>query len=89
MSGSFMDTGCLCPGCLKSRQDDLLHARLLWKMGERKLTFVEPKDLNDLNYPFLINGFEVNVAGLGCQMHQVLADLFEFLEIENVEIEFI
>lgn len=86
---SFMETGCLCPGCLKSRQDDLLYAKTLWNMGCRKISFVEPKDFDDLNYPFIINGFEVNVAGLECQMHQVLADLFEFLEIDNVEMEFI
>ena len=82
---SFLDTGCQCEGCLKSTKDDLLMARTLWKMGERKIEFPDPENFDDIFYPFIINGFEVNLDATN--VRHVLKDLFEFLEIDNVRFQ--
>ena len=89
---SIMGLGCDCESCSEGRRQDLERARDEWKKGKKEIVF-KPYHYTCIdgccdNYgtDVYINEFELNYDG--DNIESVLNDLFEFLDINNVSIDY-
>lgn len=88
----ILDWGCTCPTCLERTKQTLQIARDRWKNGERYIVF-EPYHYtcsdgccDDYGTKVFVNGFDINCNGDDAV--SVLAGIMEFLEVDNVEIDY-
>lgn len=89
---SILARGCNCTKCIKKKKDRLEVAREEWRKGKRKIEIV-PYHYDcgdgccaDYGEDVYINGVDINCVGE--YVVDVLDKVMEFLEIENVEIEY-
>ena len=82
---------CECDKCTKTREDELKIARQKWSDGERKIVFHEyyyrcgDGCCDGWQTNMYINGVFV---GYGCDDYNKIMNIMEFLEYDNVDIQF-
>lgn len=90
---SFLDYGCTCDRCMKATLQNLQEARGKWNNGEREILFKSyhyscgDGCCDDWGKNVYVNGFEL----LGCDgedTESVIASLMEFLNIDNVNVDY-
>lgn len=89
----ILDQGCGCHHCRESTKKQLEDARENWKNGERKIVFrsfvhnCAEGCCTDYGVAVYINGFEV-LSHNGEDVDYVVEALMEFLEVDNVSVEY-
>lgn len=88
----ILDQGCTCPSCLAKTKLALLDAKGRWKNGERNIVFkpyhysCSDGCCDDYGTKVFINGFQI--TGDGENFESVVSSIMEFLEVDNVEIDY-
>ena len=89
---SLLDQGCQCEKCREITKLELIEAREGWLSGNREIVFKpyhrECGDgcCDDYGTDVYVNGFNLNCDGSSAEC--VVEALMEFLEFDNVVIEF-
>lgn len=88
----ILDYGCTCSTCLAKTKLVLQDARDRWNNGEREIIFkpyhytCSDGCCDDYGTKVFVNGFDINCNGDDAV--SVLAGIMEFLEVDNVEIDY-